>query len=90
LREWTPLAKRENAEAQSNFVVMSDNGRGVPKDFKIAVKWYRLAVEKPLVSASLWADHRAMSTLQMNLPFHATAILKGLELIMPVPHSISG
>ena len=45
LREWTPFAKRGNAEAQSNLDIMYDNGRGVPKDFKTAVKWYRLAVE---------------------------------------------
>ncbi len=45
LREWKPLAGQGNAEAQSNLDVMYDNGRGVPKDFKTAVKWYRLAVE---------------------------------------------
>ena len=45
LREWTPFAKRGNAEAQSNLDIMYNNGRGVPKDFKTAVKWYRLAVE---------------------------------------------
>ena len=45
LRERTPFAKRRNAEARSDFDVMYYNGRGVPKDFKTAVKWYRLAVE---------------------------------------------
>ncbi len=45
LREWTSFAKLGNTEAQSNLDVMYDNGRGVPKDFKAAVKWYGLAVE---------------------------------------------
>ncbi len=28
------------------WVVMYDNGRGVPQDYKTAVKWYRLAAEQ--------------------------------------------
>ena len=46
LREWTPLAKQGNASAQHNLGVMYASGRGVPQDYKTAVKWYRLAAEQ--------------------------------------------
>ncbi len=46
LREWTPLAKQGNAEAQYNLAWMYANGQGVPQDYKIAVKWYTLAAEQ--------------------------------------------
>ncbi|MEK9943249.1 MAG: hypothetical protein VW771_12345 [Gammaproteobacteria bacterium] len=42
LREWTPLAEQGNAYVQFNLGVMYERGRGVPQDFKEAVKWYRL------------------------------------------------
>ena len=46
LREWTPLAKQGNVNAQYNLGVMYENGQGVPKNYKTAVKWYRLAAEQ--------------------------------------------
>ena len=46
LREWTPLAKQGDTDAQFNLGIMYDNGQGVPQDDKIAVKWYRLAAEQ--------------------------------------------
>ena len=46
LREWTPLAKQGNADAQYNLGVMYENGQGIPKNYKTAVKWYRLAAEQ--------------------------------------------
>jgi TPR repeat protein len=41
-------AKAEKGEAvsQYNLGVMYDNGRGVPKDYKEAVKWFRKAAEQ--------------------------------------------
>ncbi len=51
LREWEPLAKQGNATAQYNLGLMYDNGWGVPKNDKIAVKWYRLAAEQGNASA---------------------------------------
>ena len=45
LREWTPLAEQGDADAQYNLGLMYENRRGVPQDYKTAVKWYRLAAE---------------------------------------------
>ncbi len=45
-REWRPLAKQGNANAQYNLGVMYDKGRGVPQDYAEAVKWYRKAAEQ--------------------------------------------
>jgi hypothetical protein len=46
LREWKPLAKQGNADAQFNLGHVYRRGHGVPKDYKTAVKWYRLAAEQ--------------------------------------------
>ena len=46
LREWTPLAKRGDADAQYNLGQMHRKGEGVPQDYKTAVKWYTLAAEQ--------------------------------------------
>ena len=46
LREWTPLAKRGNKVAQNNLGVMYRKGKGVPRDHKTAVQWYRLSAKQ--------------------------------------------
>ena len=46
LREWAPLAKQGNADAQYNLGLMHEKGQGVPQDDKEAVKWYRLAAQQ--------------------------------------------
>jgi TPR repeat protein len=46
LREWTPLAKQGNADAQFNLGLLYKNGWGVPQDDKTAVKWWKLAAEQ--------------------------------------------
>ena len=46
LREWTPLAEQGDANAQYPQGVMYDNGEGVPKDDKTAVKWFTLVADK--------------------------------------------
>jgi TPR repeat protein len=51
LREWTPLAKQGDADAQFNLGLMYANGQGVPQDYKTAVKWYRLAAEQGFADA---------------------------------------
>ena len=38
-----PVAKAGNADAQFQIGSMYQYGRGVPQDYKGAVKWYRLA-----------------------------------------------
>ncbi len=40
-REFKPLAERGNAAAQSNLGSMYQNGQGVRRDYRQAVKWYR-------------------------------------------------
>ena len=39
-------AERGNSSAQYNLGVLYDNGRGVRKDYKEAVKWYRKSAEQ--------------------------------------------
>ena len=46
LREWTPLAKQGNADAQFNLGLMYHEGQGVPQDDKTAAKWWKLAAEQ--------------------------------------------
>ena len=51
LREWKPLAKQGNADAQFNLGHVYRRGQGVPKNYKTAVKWYRLAAEQGYANA---------------------------------------
>ena len=46
LRELQGRAEQGNVSAQLNLGVMYKKGRGVPQDYKIAVKWYKLAAEQ--------------------------------------------
>ena len=43
LRKWKTIAEQGDARAQFNIGTMYFRGRGVPKDNKTAVKWYRLS-----------------------------------------------
>ncbi len=43
LREWHPLAKQGNADAQHNLGVMYGNGEDVPQDYVQAHMWFDLA-----------------------------------------------
>ena len=45
LKEFRPLAEQGHAMAQTGLGVMYDHGKGVTQDYKMAVKWYRLAAE---------------------------------------------
>ena len=51
LREFKPLAEQGDAEAQYNLGFMYANGEGVPKNDKMAVKWWKLAAEQGHASA---------------------------------------
>ena len=51
LREWAPLAKRGDADAQYNLGQMYRKGEGVPQDYKTAAKWYTLAAKQGDASA---------------------------------------
>jgi len=44
-RKWFPLADRGDAKAQYNLGVIHANGKGVPRNYDAAVKWYRKAAE---------------------------------------------
>ncbi len=46
LREWNPLAKQGDANAQNNLGFMYYKGHGVPQDYAEAVKWFRKAAEQ--------------------------------------------
>lgn len=43
LMEWRPLADSGNANAQFKLGLMYERGRGVPKNDRLAVDWYRKA-----------------------------------------------
>ena len=45
LLEWKPLAEQGDADAQNKLGLMYRKGKGVSKDNKTAVKWYKLAAE---------------------------------------------
>ena len=46
LQRWTPLAEVGDASAQLKLGAMYDEGKGVPQDYNIATKWYKLAAEQ--------------------------------------------
>ena len=55
LREWTPLAEQGDALAQSSLGFMYEKGRGVPTDYKTAVKWTRLLPNKDMpLPSTIW------------------------------------
>ncbi len=51
LREWRPLAKQGDAEAQFFLGFMYTLGDGVPQDYAKAMKWYRKAAEQGVAKA---------------------------------------
>ena len=46
LKEWRPLAKRGNVEAQNMLGYMYRYGQGLPQNFEQARYWYRLAADQ--------------------------------------------
>jgi TPR repeat protein len=48
-----PLAEQGNASAQNNLGLMYETGRGVPQDYKAAVKWLGLAADQGDTNAQL-------------------------------------
>ncbi len=51
LKEWRPLAKQGDADAQHNLGVIYRDGQGIPQDYKEAVRWYRLAADQGYAKA---------------------------------------
>jgi TPR repeat protein len=45
-RIWQPLAEKGDVRAQRGMGKLYEKGRGVERDFAMAVKWYRPAAEK--------------------------------------------
>ncbi len=46
LQEFRPLAEQGHAQAQVNLGIIYSQGRGVPKDFVQAYRWYTLAADQ--------------------------------------------
>ena len=46
LEEWTPLAEQGDAVSQFYLGFLYSSGKGVPQNYKNAVKWYALAAEQ--------------------------------------------
>ena len=53
LREWRPLAKQGNANAQFFLGVMYYKGRGVPQDYAEAMRWFRETAERDLAASQV-------------------------------------
>jgi len=51
LIEWKYLAENGNTSFQYNLGLMYENGKGVPQNFEIAIKWYTLAAEQGVARA---------------------------------------
>ena len=51
LKVLKPLAEQGDATAQKNLGLMYKNGIGVPKDYKLAVKWFRKSAEQGFARA---------------------------------------
>lgn len=51
LREWQPLARQGDANAQYHLGVMYHNGFGVTQNLQEAINWYRKAAEQGLAAA---------------------------------------
>ena len=45
MRQWMPLAEKDDAEAQRNIGIMFQQGLGVPQSNVEAAKWYRRAAD---------------------------------------------
>ena len=43
---WLPLAEQGNAEAQHRLGNLYDDGKGVPKNYKEAIKWFRRSAQQ--------------------------------------------
>jgi len=63
LLEFIPLAKKGHPDAQSHLGMMYADGQGVAKNYKMAMKWYKLAAEQGNGSAQFWlARHPVTSS----------------------------
>src|ERR1035438_6747208 len=65
-KELLPIANQGDPVAQMVLGVMFDQGRGVPQDYKEAVKWYRLAAEQGNAAAQF--DLGTMSAQGRGVP----------------------
>ena len=61
LKEFRLLAEQGHAQAQVNLGIMSSQGRGVPKDYVQAYRWYTLAAGQGDDLAEEFKDHLAKS-----------------------------
>ncbi len=46
LKEWWPLAEQGEAKPQNALGVLSREGKGVPQNFREALRWFRLAAKQ--------------------------------------------
>jgi len=69
LREYSVLAEQGHAKAQLNLGLMYDNGHGVTRDYKEAVKWYRKSAEQEYALSGV-----RLSSAVFGPPFIKTGI----------------
>jgi len=84
LREWITLAEQGNISAQYYLDVMYRKGTGVPQNYKIALKWFRLAAKQEdaasqstLGAVLLTSKYFVIPSLavRVHLPIFGTAFL---------------
>ena len=80
--EWKPLAEQGHTDAQHNLGWMYDNGRGVLKDYKQAVKWYQKAADQRDADAwKLIYSFRKKADTSLQICFTGFGVSKKKELV---------
>jgi len=71
------LAEQGDANAQNELGIMYEKGRGVPKNYTEAWKWYSLAIKQQHASA---ADNRANLALHVMTRAQAAEVDKNMKV----------
>ena len=56
LRAFRNLAKTGDAQAENNIGYLYERGLGVPQDYGMALKWYKLAASKAFLRENIIRD----------------------------------
>jgi TPR repeat protein len=76
LSVFMPLARAGDPIAQHNVAVMYDDGRGLPENYRLALKWYLRAADQGLADSQFMAGmHYAAGRGRPQDPAHAYCFL---------------
>ena len=85
LENWQPLANAGDADAQVALAGMYLAGVGVPRDFKVAARWYKAAADQGHVQAQL--NLGELYAIGKGLPRDPVQAMKWLGLAAATGHS---